>query len=75
MSCHPFRTANITKLISASTSHMIAALIFLYHKFTLLASSEMQIALEKFNLVLITLSDMYFEETFATKLYNAFLTD
>lgn len=43
----PVRSTNITKLVTTSTGHMIAALILFYDKFTKFALAIMQIVLKK----------------------------
>ncbi len=63
----PICPTNIAELISTSTSHVIAALIFLNDKLAFFALSVVQITLEKFYLLIITLSLMNCKQTLTAK--------
>jgi hypothetical protein len=54
----PFCTTDITELIAASTSDVVATLVFFYHHFALLALSVVEVALKKHELVLLALAFM-----------------
>jgi len=56
MSRNPWLPTNIAKLVPTPASHVVAALVLLNYKFALLALPIMQVALEKDDLVGVTLS-------------------
>jgi hypothetical protein len=63
-----FSAANIAKLMSATTLHMIASLILFYYKLTFLTPLVPKILLQKFGFILITLSFVISHQTFRTVL-------
>lgn len=62
----PLLATDVAELVTAPTSHVIAALVFLYYEFTLLALSVMQVALKEYDLERVTFSLMHCQQTFGT---------
>lgn len=69
----PVIPANITKLVSAPASHMIAALVLLNHKFTLFALTVVQIALKELNFLSLALPLVHSQQALRAKLLKAFI--
>ena len=63
----PRHSTNITKLILAPASDVIASLILLNYYFTPLALPVLQIILKKQDLLTITVSLVHFQQTFTAK--------
>ena len=59
MGWSPSRTANVAELITASTGHVVAALILLNHELALLALAVVKVILKKLYLVLVAQSLMF----------------
>ena len=62
----PLCPTNIAKLVAASAGHVVTSLVFLNDEFAVFALPIVQVALEKHDLVRITLSYMDCEQTFGT---------
>ena len=71
----PICPTYIAELISTSTGHVIAALIFLDDKLAFFALSVVQVTLEKFYLLIITLSFMNCKKTLTTEWLFALITN
>jgi hypothetical protein len=63
----PFSTAKVTELVFALASHMIAAFIFLYHHFALVASSEVILVFHELNPVCVAVPFVDYHQTLLTK--------
>lgn len=63
----PISTADVAKLVPASTCNVIAALVFLYYHLAPLTSFVLQIFYQNVSLKLIAVPPMRFHQTFSAK--------
>jgi hypothetical protein len=63
MGWSPSRTANVAELITASTGHVVAALILLNHELALFALAVVKVVLKELYLVLVAQSLVFGQQT------------
>jgi len=75
VSRNPVCTADVTKLITASTGHVIAALILLNNKPAVLALAVVKVVLKKLHLMLVAQSFVLCQQTLGAELRLTRITD